>query len=184
MHTMNRFLRSSLSITRPIALFGATACLAPACDSDPDAGTDAGAPVGGEAGGGAAAGGTEPGAGGESGADGTESGAGGAGGESGDGLLAIVAACASQSVAGLCSCTTWYLAPPMPPNMKAILDGGCVESGGMPVEVCSGDNAIGQCEQSDGTFIIHRFYFQDGDTCPGGAADWQAMCTATGGEWQ
>jgi len=109
---------------------------------------------------------------------------GGGGGSGGSGLLQVVGACAAMDKAGACSCATWYASPEAATFAEAQFDAGCTGDGFTKVDVCTTENSLGTCEQGGNPMLIVSHLFQNGDTCTGGEADWQAWCESLGGVWK
>jgi hypothetical protein len=159
------------------------AALLAACDADTPATPDASAPdaapvdatsADAAAGGGVGTGGTpDPG--------GTPAPGGSFGGLGGSvaGVDRPVGACALA-----CSCSTWLVAPPYPPNPEPLFETACAGEGGTPVSACPDAALYGVCERAVELFIVRRAYPRDAAQCPASTEDLRAACEAEGGAWE
>lgn len=169
----------------------AVAMLVPACDADSETsgGGDAAAsdaaradatPLDAAAGGAGVTGGTpEPG-----GAGGTTAAPGGSFGGLGGSATDVerpVGACARD-----CSCSTWFVSPPYPPDPGPLFETACANEGGAPVDACPDADLRGVCERTVEFFVVRRAHprAQDGTACPASTEDLRTACEAEGGVWE
>jgi hypothetical protein len=113
---------------------------------------------------------------------GTSPGAGGTFGDLGGSATDVerpVGACAGE-----CACSTWFIAPPYPPDPGPLFETACAGEGGTPVSTCPDADARGVCEQAVEFFTVRRAYVRDDAQCPTSAVDLQAACEAGGGAWE
>jgi hypothetical protein len=158
-----------------------------ACDADtattpdasaPDAAPADAMPVDAAAGGASGTGGTaDPG--------GTPAAPGGSFGGLGGSVTGVerpVGACALD-----CSCSTWFVAPPYPPDPVLLFETACANEGGTPIDACPEADLRGVCERAVEFFVVRRAHparAQDGAQCPASTEDLRAACEAEGGVWE
>lgn len=167
----------------------AVAMLVPACDAEPETsgGGDAAAsdaaradatPVDAAAGGS----GGDPWTGGAGGTAAAPGGSFGGLGGSVTGVERPVGACALD-----CSCSTWFVAPPYPPDPVPLFETACANGGGVPVDTCPDTDLRGICERPVEFFVVRRAHparAQDGTACLDSTDDLRTACEAEGGVWE